>query len=144
MLPLLSNLVCNNYLNSDVWEIFMNGDVTCDWLCWISTILVCMLVVSDPSRFHWTTRFIWAQVWWFDHFGDYYCTYALINWTVLWHLPSPIPLHHHWSSPHLQLTHSSWALWFEKLTHSIYIRDAASWINFLDLIILFLILLLLY
>ena len=41
-------------------------------------------------------------------------------------LPSPIPLHHHRSPPRLQLTHSSWALWFEKLTHSIYIRDAAS------------------
>ena len=35
LLPLLSNLVCNNYSNSDVWEIFVNCDVTCDWLCWI-------------------------------------------------------------------------------------------------------------
>jgi hypothetical protein len=28
-------------------------------------------------------RFIWAQVWQFDHFSDCYCTCALINWTVL-------------------------------------------------------------
>ena len=27
------NLVCNNYGNPDVCEIFVNCDVTCDWLC---------------------------------------------------------------------------------------------------------------
>ena len=88
LLPLFSNLVCNNYSNSDVWEIFVNYDVTCDLLCWISMILVCMLVVWDPSWFCWTTRFIWAQVWRFDRFGDCYCNCALINWTVQWQKPS--------------------------------------------------------
>ena len=29
------NLVCDNYVNSDVCEILVNYDVTCDLLCWI-------------------------------------------------------------------------------------------------------------
>ena len=29
------NLVCNNYVNSDVCEKIVNYDVICDWLCWI-------------------------------------------------------------------------------------------------------------
>jgi hypothetical protein len=43
-------------------------------------------LVWNPSWFHWTTRVIWAQVREFDHFGDCFCTCALIIWTV--------PLHH--------------------------------------------------
>ena len=82
------NLVYNNYVNYDVCEIFVNCDVTCDWLYWISMILICILVVWDPSWFRWTTGFIWAQVWRFDRFGDCYCTCALINWMVLWQLVS--------------------------------------------------------
>jgi hypothetical protein len=34
----------------------------------------------------WTTEVIWAQVWEFDRFGDCFWTYALIIWTIPWHL----------------------------------------------------------
>ena len=85
LLSLLLNLVCNNYVNSDVCEIFVNYDVTCDWLCWIMYDLglyVGWIEILHDTR--WTTEFIWVQVWWFDYLGGCYCTYALINWTVLW------------------------------------------------------------
>ena len=79
------NLVCNNYVNSDVCEIFVNYYVTCDWLCWIMYdfgLYVGWIKILRDTR--WTTGFIWAQVWWFDYLGGCYCTCALINWTVLW------------------------------------------------------------
>ena len=60
---------CNMWLVvlNHVWSWFVH------WFVW------------DPSWFHRTTEFIWVQVWWFDHFGDCYCTCALINWTVQLH-----------------------------------------------------------
>ena len=84
LLSLLLNLVCNNYVNSDVCEIFVNCDVTCDWLCWIMYDLglyVGWIKILHDTRQN--TRFIWAQVWWFDRLSGCYCTCALINWTVL-------------------------------------------------------------
>ena len=60
------------------------------WLvCWIMYDLG--LYVGWFEILHdtwWTTGFIWAQVWWFDCLGGCYCTYALINWTVLLQLES--------------------------------------------------------
>ena len=80
------NLVCNNYVNSDVCEIFVNYDVTCDWLCWIMYDLGLYVgwigILHDTRQ---NTRFIWAQVWWFDCLGGCYCTCALINWMLLLH-----------------------------------------------------------
>ena len=71
-------------MNSDVCEIFVNCDVTCDWLCWMMYYLglyVGWIEILCDTR--WTTRFIWAQVWWFDCLGGCYYTCALINWMVL-------------------------------------------------------------
>ena len=78
------NLVCNNYVNSDVCEkicelwynmwLVMLNHVWSWFVCWF---------VWDPSWFHRTIRFIWAQVWRFDRFSDCYCTCAHINWMVL-------------------------------------------------------------
>jgi hypothetical protein len=72
-------------LNSDVYWITCEMDVTCDWLCWITTILAGILVGLKSSWFYWTTGVVWAQVREFDHFGDCFCTCALIIWTVLLH-----------------------------------------------------------
>ena len=61
LFPLLLNLVCNNYVNSDVWELFCEPVVTYDWLCWIMYDLG--LYVGSIKILHdtqWTTGFIWA------------------------------------------------------------------------------------
>jgi hypothetical protein len=42
-----------------------------------------MLVGLKSLVILWTTGVIWAQVREFDHFGDCFCTCALIIWTVL-------------------------------------------------------------
>ena len=70
---------CNLFANH-LWNV-----LTYDMLCWITVILVVCKLVWNPSRFQLTTGFIWTQVREFDHFGDYFCTCALINWTVLRH-----------------------------------------------------------
>jgi hypothetical protein len=52
--------------------------------CYVESLwswFVCWLV-WNPLWFHWTTEVIWVQVWQFDHFGDCFCTYALIIWAV--------------------------------------------------------------
>ena len=59
----------------NMWLVMLNH-IRSWFVCWF---------VWDPSWFHWTIRFIWAQVWRFDRFGDCYYTCALINWTVLLH-----------------------------------------------------------
>ena len=84
LLPLLLNLGCNNSIETLMYENYL-------WTCcnmWLVVLnhvqswFVCRFV-RDPSWFHRTTRFIWVQVWRSDRFGDWYCTCALINWTVL-------------------------------------------------------------
>ena len=66
----ISELWCN------LWLVVLNhvNHVWSWFVCWF---------VWDALWFYQTTRFIWAQVWRFDRFGDCYCTCALINWTVL-------------------------------------------------------------
>ena len=86
LLPLLLNLSCNNFVETPMYENYL-------WTCCNMWLVVLNHVRSwfvrwfvwDPSWFHWTTRFIWVQVWQFDRFGDCYYTCALINWTVLLH-----------------------------------------------------------
>ena len=72
-------LRCCNLSANYLWNVVMY-----DVLCWITMILVLCKLVWNPSWFQLTTGFIWAQVREFDHFGDCFCTCALINWSVLW------------------------------------------------------------
>ena len=78
-------LMCCNLSVNYLWNV-----VTCDVLCWITMILVVCKLVWNPSWFQLTTGFIWAQVREFDHFGDHFCTCALINWSVLLQLVSEL------------------------------------------------------
>ena len=102
LLPLFMNSCCNNYV-TPMYEILVNylwNGCNMWLLCWITTILVVCKLVWNPSWFQFTTEFIWAQVREFDHFGDRFCTYALINWTVLRQLhPTATFKHHqHWAA----------------------------------------------
>jgi hypothetical protein len=67
-------------LNSDVYWITCETDVTCDWLCWITTILACMLVdlkslvISlDYQSYMGSSARIWSLRWLFL----YLCSYNL-------------------------------------------------------------------
>ena len=84
LLLLLLNLSCNNFVETPMYENYLW--TYCNmWLVVLNHVrswFVCWFV-WDPSWFHRTTGFIWAQVWLFDHFGYCYCTCALINQTVL-------------------------------------------------------------
>ena len=73
--------VLANYLwnGCNMWLVMLNY---CD-------IFVCKLV-WNPSWFQLTTRFIWVQVWRFDHSDDCFRTCALINWSVLLQLVSEL------------------------------------------------------
>jgi hypothetical protein len=91
---LVSKLCCFRYiwtwfvitmLKSDVCWTTCEMDIACDLYVESCMILVVCWLVWNPSWFHRTTGFIWAQVWQFNHFGDCHCTCALINWMVLLH-----------------------------------------------------------
>jgi hypothetical protein len=67
-------------LNSDVYWITCEMDVTCDLLCWITTILTCMLVVLkslvislDYRSYMGSSARIWSLRWLFL----YLCSYNL-------------------------------------------------------------------
>jgi hypothetical protein len=77
-----STWVVITMLNSDLCWTICEMDVTCDVLCWITTILACMLVGLKSFMISWTTEVIWAQGQKFDRSSDYFCTCALIIWMV--------------------------------------------------------------
>ena len=94
-------LLCFRYLwthfvitmGTVMYEVLVNylwNEVTCGLLCWITVILVVCKLVWNPSWFQLTIGFIWVQLWWFDHSGDCFHTYALINWSVLLQLVSEL------------------------------------------------------
>jgi hypothetical protein len=89
--------VCVCYASATLWTQFV---IICDSMCckWTSALLVkcnvwcvmlndAILVVNklvwNPSWFWLTTGIIWAQVRKFECFGAYFCTCALIIWSVL-------------------------------------------------------------
>ena len=94
--------ICELWCN--MWLVMLNH-VRSWFVCWF---------VWDPSWFHRTTEFIRAQVWWFDRFGDCYCTCALINWTVLLQLAleqgSTLNLSHGYLKQRFYFIKSCWQL----------------------------------
>ena len=86
LLLLLLNLSCNNSVETSMYENYL-WTFCKMWLVMLNHVRSWFVYwfVWDPSWFHWTTGFVWAQVWRFDCFGDLYCTCVLRNWTVLLH-----------------------------------------------------------
>jgi hypothetical protein len=86
-------------LNSDVCWTTCEMDVTYDLLCWNTMILTCILVGLKSLMISLDYR-SYMDKWEFDYFSDYFCTYALIIWTVAWQPSMSTCLQKHLWLPH--------------------------------------------